>query len=97
MSNANTCTAGKTVKLSCTATQPSVLRVCESSKALNTGTSCASRDALANATLDTTATTVSFTCPAYRDPVETGGRYSLYRAPLADGGLSATPTCTVVP
>jgi hypothetical protein len=90
-----TCLPGSTVNLTCTpkkATDPmQAVRVCEASAALG-GTSCVYRDALANTSVDG-QTTVSFTCPAPRGGVETGGRYSLYFAPVVDGDATGQIDC----
>jgi hypothetical protein len=79
------CTPGKKVMLDC-AKDPSaaaqVVRVCEASKALKDGVACTFNDALASAVLEAKGGRVTFTCPARRDAVETGGSYSLYTAPL---------------
>ena len=52
---------------------PQVVRLCESSWALDTGTACTTREALANATVTTAPSLLTFTCPAARDSVEVGG------------------------
>jgi Lysyl oxidase len=89
------CTPGSTVTLSCSprrSTDPmQAVRVCEASTTLG-GTSCVYREALANTSVDG-STQVSFTCPAARDATETGGRYSLYFAPVVDGDDAATVNC----
>jgi len=63
--------------------QPQVLRVCESSIALNVGLACRYNDSLANEIIKAVEPryeTITFTCPDFRDVVEKGGRYSLYQA-----------------
>lgn len=85
VSMTNTCTAGQKVTLTCTlpaSANSQVLRLCESSWALRTGTACRFLDSslLANTILAPgRSTAVTFTCPAARDPVEVGGLYSVYQ------------------
>jgi hypothetical protein len=90
-----TCTPGATVKLTCAQKRDcdpvQVVRVCEASVALG-GTACVYRDALANVSVEGT-TTLTFTCPTARDTMETGGRYSLYTAPVVSGDAEASVTC----
>jgi hypothetical protein len=84
------CTPGAVKTLSCSISnqgnshsrEPQVVRVCESSRALGVGLACRYNESLANVIIDQVApaaVTVSFTCPAARDAVETGGVYSLYQ------------------
>lgn len=79
------CTPGITINLQCFASGifPQILRVCESSTVLQSGTACRYNDTftLANVVLAPSAP-VRFTCPAARDSQETGGLYSFYSAPL---------------
>ena len=70
-----------------------MLRICEKSAALGVGVACSMRDSLANKIVGSTSTPVSFTCPAVRDAVGTGG-YSFYTAPVVASQASATVTCT---
>lgn len=94
-SDALSCAAGESVRLSCAADQPMVLRVCEASYALDAGTACTFRDALAAGTAADEAE-LTFTCPAARDEVEVGGRYALYVGPLVAGEPAGTVTCTAL-
>jgi hypothetical protein len=85
------CVAGNTATVSCTlgsGAQPMIVRVCEGSRAIGAGVDCTFQDALAQEVVATsTATVVTFTCPAGRDATEIGGRFAIYTAPLyeADG------------
>ncbi len=90
------CVPGKTVQLSCRASgaSPQVLRVCEGSRALGHGIPCTYNDALASAIADDVAE-FSFTCPAARDAVETGGTFSYMTAPLFAGDMPGEVVCTV--
>jgi hypothetical protein len=93
------CTAGSTVTVSCTGgstTKPQVVRLCETSRALGTGTDCVHRDARANVVLEGIPTLTTLTCPAARDTTEIGGQLAVYTAPVyAPDGTSAV-TCTVL-
>jgi hypothetical protein len=91
------CTAGQSVTLSCTGgspTQPQVVRLCETSRALGGGVDCVHRDALANTVLEGVATLITTTCPAGRDATEIGGQLAIYTAPVyAPDGVTAV-SCT---
>lgn len=95
-----TCTAGAPVSLSCTVadvTKPQVLRICEASHALDTGTACTWRDALASATVDGPVS-VDFTCPALRDVLsEPGGRYAIYGGAMLPNDAEQPIVCVPVP
>lgn len=94
-----TCTPGAEIALECsvpTMADAQVLRVCERSAALGVGVACTFRDALANTTVAPGSTaTVTLTCPAKRDDVETGGLVSLYSGPVLDGDAAQAVTCVV--
>lgn len=94
----NRCQPGHSTTLSCSipsGAKPQVLRLCESSIALQTGTACRIMDqasfGLFNSTLYNgvilpgSTTTVRFTCPEWRDPVEVGGYYSIYSGAVYNG------------
>jgi hypothetical protein len=91
------CTAGQPVSFSCnggSATQPQVVRMCETSRVLGGGVECTHRDSLANQVLEGTATMITTTCPAARGGAEIGGQVAIYTAPVyAPDGTSAV-TCT---
>jgi len=93
------CTPGAQVTVHCshTSQHSQVVRLCESSIALNTGTACRFNDPwlLANAiVLPYKKTKVSFSCPTKRDSVEVGGFYSMYSGVLFNGVDSQVPiTC----
>jgi hypothetical protein len=95
------CTPGAMVKLHCTVpatAAPHTARFCESSKALLSGTACTHGFSLANVIVDPAAgADVTFTCPAMRDAIETGGMYSIYSSTLVDEDMADLVTCTVVP
>ncbi len=90
------CTPGSRTRLRCTVScepgktcGPHVVRVCEASLALNGGTACKFRDALANTVLqglDAKPQFVGhFKCPARRDDVELGGSIAVYAGPVLNG------------
>lgn len=92
------CTAGASFTLSCKLAAegpPQVVRACEASAVLQTGTACIFQDALANVVVGTEATDLSFTCPAARDANEPGGLYTLYSAPLVEEDAAAPIACTL--
>jgi hypothetical protein len=86
------CTAGSTVSLSVsTRTAKQVVRVCEYSAVLRTGTACLYREAKATGVAPTSGSaTLTFTCPAVRDSA--GGGFSIYTAPLVMGQPSKPVT-----
>jgi hypothetical protein len=91
-----TCMPGASVTVHCSipaGSAPQVVRLCEASAALGSGVACTHADALANASVDTSGADVTFTCPAARDAVETGGTYSLYTAPVFEDDAAQTVTC----
>jgi len=97
------CTPGVTVNLQCTIPSGSnsqVLRICESSIVLGTGTACRFNDAwtLANVVIEPKKhTTVSFVCSTKRDSQEVGGFYSMYSGALFNGvDANAFVSCTKV-
>lgn len=79
------CTVGDEVELDLTVNggdAPQVLRICEVSDALGTGTACTYRDALLNVIVSNVTRPVTFPCPAVRDAEDFNSGYSLYTAPL---------------
>jgi hypothetical protein len=95
-----TCTPGEAVKLHCTVpagAAPQTVRVCESSKVLQSGTACAHGFALGNSIVPEAGVDVTITCPASRSVAEPGGLYSLYTSPLTDDDAPQAVTCAVVP
>ncbi len=91
-----TCTPGAKTTVHCTipsGAAPQVVRVCEASRALGAGLACTYQDALANTTVDFNGANVTFTCPASRDSVETGGTYGIYTTPVFEDDASAVVTC----
>jgi hypothetical protein len=91
------CTPGQTTQLTCTlsgGTAPQVVRVCEASRQIGAGTACTYQDSLANNTVDSGGATFTFTCPAARDAIETGGSYALYFGPAWNEDPSVTVNCT---
>jgi hypothetical protein len=93
------CTPGSTVKLSCSianTSTPQVLRICEGSSVLNTGTACTFRESRVNTTIEGSNTIVNFTCPTARDTFEIGGKYSIYTAPVHVGDLKEPVQCNKV-
>ena len=98
------CTAGQPVQMSCqlntasssSTAAPQVLRLCESSAVLGTGTACVFEGALANVLLGLDPVTVNFTCPRFRTAEEPGGLYALYTAPAFSDDASVSVSCQVV-
>lgn len=91
------CTPGATTTVTCTVpstARPQVARLCEFSRGLGVGTACRYEDAVSNQVVES-AKTFTFTCPAARDSVETGGRVTLYTGPVFTGDADARVTCTV--
>jgi hypothetical protein len=91
------CAPGSTVTLDCSIPEggpTQVLRVCENSVALGGVTACMYADALATAVVDGAGTLVSFTCPAARSDVETGG-YGYFGASLMPNEPAVGVTCVV--
>jgi hypothetical protein len=98
-SDVNACPVGTPKKLHCTVaagSAPQTVRVCESTIALGAGVACKYNDALGNGVVTPAAAVdVAFTCPAARDVVEVGGKYSVYTAPVFPDDTLATVTCTL--
>ena len=93
------CTPGSTVQLSCSLNGDAaaqVVRLCETSAVLGTGTACTFNDALLNQVISSSAVELSFICPFVRDENEPGGDYALYAAPLFTGDALAEISCTPV-
>lgn len=90
------CEPGGSVTLRCSLPEGApaqALRVCENSVALAGVTACMYVEALASAVIQG-ATSVSFTCPAARSAIETGG-YGFFAAPLLPNTSPAPVTCVV--
>jgi hypothetical protein len=92
------CTPGSTVQLSCTVEGDvaQVVRLCETSAVLGTGTACTFTDSLLNQVISGSIAELSFTCPFVRDENESGGDYALYAAPLFTGDALAEISCSPV-
>jgi hypothetical protein len=91
------CVPGETVTLSCAAIDPlapQVVRVCETSAVLGTGTACAYLRSLASGTAGASPATLTFTCPGAKDATEPGGGYSLYVAPAYGADPWQAVDCT---
>jgi hypothetical protein len=90
------CTPGSVVKLSCSVppnSAPQALRVCETSRALNSAITCTYLDANLNAVIESKAVNISFICPVGKDSVEVGGQYSMLVAPAHVSDALANVTC----
>jgi lysyl oxidase len=92
------CAAGSPVNLKCKAggSATQIVRACEVSQALGTGTSCSLLESAANAVVDSSGATVSFACPAVRDATagnSTGG-YQLYSAPVLPWQSGSSVICS---
>jgi hypothetical protein len=79
--NQQRCTPGDQVSFAWITDEPQVVRICEGSAFLGTGTACSYRQALANAVV-TSQALIAFSCPKARDAQERGGLYAVYVAPL---------------
>jgi hypothetical protein len=92
------CEPGSSVTLRCTVAEGApaqVLRVCENSTALGGVTACMYADALATGVVvDGAETLATFTCPAARSDVETGG-YGYFVASLMPNEPAVGVTCVV--
>ena len=90
------CKAGTPVHLSCKSDgKPQILRICERSEALGVGVACTLADAASNKMIATTATPVTFACPAVRDAATaTTGGYAAYHAAIISAENTNTITCT---
>ncbi|HTV18740.1 MAG TPA: hypothetical protein VMG12_08720, partial [Polyangiaceae bacterium] len=91
------CEPGSTVTLSCSIPEGApaqALRVCENSVALGGVTACMYVDALTSAVVEGAGAVATFTCPAARSDVETGG-YGYFAAPLLPNAAPAAVTCVV--
>jgi len=90
------CTPGSPITLTCTATgagAPQAVRLCETSRALDTGVDCWFRDAQGTGVVGDTPLTITATCPEARDATEIGGQLAVYAAPLLAGDARRTITC----
>ncbi len=93
------CTPGSTVQLSGSLAGEAaaqVVRLCETSAVLGTGTACTFTDSLLNQVIASSSVELSFTCPFVRDENEPGGDYALYAAPLFTGDALAEISCTPI-
>jgi hypothetical protein len=89
------CTPGAQVTYTCAApaaSAPQVLRVCEASDLLATGTACTYLDSLANIVVEGEVE-VTLACPGPRDANEPGGSIALYGAPVWPGDAAAEVAC----
>jgi hypothetical protein len=85
----SSCNAGTVVKETCSSPkEPQVVRICEGSVRLNSGTACKTEDALANVIVDAGETKFSFKCPTAKDSTEPGGLYSSYKGALSFSNTS---------
>ncbi len=94
----NECKPGTKVTLTCTtpANSPAqVVRVCEGSRALQSGIPCTYNEALGSTIVVESQKDVSFTCPTARDEIETGGVYSFMTGPLFPSEKTAPVSCVV--
>jgi hypothetical protein len=94
---ARTCTAGTQKTLQCSVpsnAKAQFVRVCEYSRGLSQAIPCRYQENVANVVLlPGQSTAVTFTCPAARDSVETGGAYGLYYGALIPEDADVAPTC----
>jgi len=92
------CTPSTLMKLSCynIGLEAQVIRICESSIELGTGTACRYNDSftlLNEIVLPTQSKTMYFRCPGPKDvPAEVGGKYSIYVGNLFNINNNALPS-----
>lgn len=97
-----TCAAGEQVTMRCELTNDNttmvtqVVRVCEASSLLGTGTACTYSDALANNIVGSAMEEISFTCPLPRDASELGGLFTLYSAPILTSDPQQVVNCEII-
>jgi hypothetical protein len=76
---------------------PAVVRACEYSQVLATGTACVYRDALVNGIVQPGGLDLEIECPAARDAAtEPGGTITLYSAPLLPSDTVGELDCEVI-
>ncbi|MSR86700.1 hypothetical protein EXS70_00820 [Candidatus Peribacteria bacterium] len=89
------CVPGTKVRLKCNIPAKSVaqvVRICEGSRALQSGIPCTYNDSLGSGVVETSKN-ISFICPAARDGIETGGVYSLLTGSLFPDEATTEVTC----
>lgn len=92
------CQPGEIIQMSCSvpeAAQPQVLRICETSAALGTGTACTFETALQTRTITSDGRDLAFTCPLPRSEDEPGGDYAFYIAPIYPADELVEVSCEV--
>lgn len=70
-----------------------IVRICDASSVLGSGTACTYEESLANQLVSTEGTSVDFQCPRARGKDEPGGLFSVYFAPLLPDTRVADLTC----
>jgi hypothetical protein len=94
------CEPGATVTLRCDLPEgaaPAVVRACEYSHELESGTACVYRDALVNRLVEAGGGELAIECPPARDAErEPGGTVSLYSASVLPGDSIAKLDCNAV-
>jgi hypothetical protein len=92
------CTPGSLVAVQCVGSDasPAAVRVCEASQILH-GIPCMFGDALATTVQTGSASTLTFSCPSARDAVESGGRFSVFIAPMVPDDDVGGVQCSIAP
>ncbi|HEU5074061.1 MAG TPA: hypothetical protein VFU02_07805, partial [Polyangiaceae bacterium] len=94
------CAPGQTIRVRCDLpenTPPAVVRACEYSQVLETGTACVYRDALVNNVVEPGGSEFDIECPPARAQVnEPGGTITLYSAPLLPSDTPGELDCEVL-
>ena len=94
------CAPGGTIRVRCSlpdAAAPAVVRACEYSQALQTGTACVYREALLNSVVEPGSSELRIECPAARDDAtEPGGTITLYSAALLPSDDAGALDCDVI-
>jgi hypothetical protein len=99
LGNLRTCKPGEIVRMKCqkdSQSAPAVLRVCEASTKLQTGTACTYLQSLKNTVIEAGQNEVSFVCPAARDSEEPGGRFALYLNSAHEGDRIGSVDCVLL-
>jgi hypothetical protein len=95
--NLKACLPGKEVRLRCfldSKSKPAILRICEASHALRSGTACTYLESLNHQVISPgTVTEINFQCPGARDSREPGGLYALYQAAAHEGDKTSGLHC----
>lgn len=94
------CAPGETISVRCNLPEDAaavVVRACEYSQVLQSGTACVYRDALLNGVVEPGGAELGIECPSARDEAtEPGGTITLYSAPLLPTDAASALDCEVL-